>query len=503
MKPSIITDYRAAGYPVVAINTAEESRCVREILESVTGDAEHVLYISATGEMQDMATGSAVGQGRIQYPGAFAHVAQTENAVLIAVDFQHQARNPMAYRPLLDAIPAVKANGSMIVLIAPDWNDSNLAAELKHSVKVLDHDLPDDEALHVAVETIANAVDVELDDDTADAFARASRGMTLDEAENAIAKAALEGLDDGDAAMIDIIEREKMQALKASGALELWDPVSPESIGGLGRYKEYLENEVVESLLDDDLKVRGILIVGLPGGGKSLSAKALGAQLGRQVVKFDPGACKDKHVGGSEGNLRRALKIVEAVAPCVLWIDEIEKAVGGAASSAESDGGTTLGMVGILLTWLQEHESDIVTIATCNEYELLPAPLTRAGRFDERFFVDLPTLTERVEIAGIHLSRFCDDSNVVTECAERLAKRSEGWVGAEIEAAVKSAARRSKRKFTTDAIDIAASEIKPISVVRADEIQSLRKWADGTLRMANTECESGPADVAPKRTIRK
>lgn len=183
--------------------------------------------------------------------------------------------------------------------------------------------------------------------------------------------------------------------------------------------------------------------------------------------------------------MRAALQLAEAVSPCVLFLDEVEKAVGGYASSAQSDSGVTLGMVGLLLGWLQEHKAQIITVATCNDYAKLPAELTRAGRFDERFFVDLPSRAEREQISEIHLEKLgCVGDRDIFSL--HIAALSEGWTGAEIEQLCKSAARRGLRHLSEDLIQTCAADIKPLSRVRAAEIASLREWGRAQLRVANT-----------------
>ena len=159
------------------------------------------------------------------------------------------------------------------------------------------------------------------------------------------------------------------------------------------------------------------------------------------------------------------------------------------ASSANTDSGVTLGMVGHFLTWLQEHTAEILVVMTCNTYELLPAELTRAGRIDERFFVDIPGLSEREEIAAVHLRKYEVPDPA---CAALVAGLSDGWTGAEIEQLVRSAARRTRRAITQDSLVTCAADIKPISKVRAGEITALRDWGKANLRMANTPEVAAP-----------
>ena len=396
----------------------------------------------------------------------------------------------MMYRSLKDRLPALKglSPSSMIVLCGPSWK---LPAELQHEIPVLQFDLPSRDQLATALQVVAKDNGVKVEDEAS--ILDAAAGLCLSEAENALALSLVENKGKLQAATV---EGQKMRLVKSSGFLEVSLPADPADIGGLGSLKSYFADEVLPSMHDQQLMVKGVLLVGVPGTGKSLAARAAGAMLGWPVLRLDMSALKAGIVGASEGNLRQALKLADAIAPCVLWIDEIEKAVGGFASSAQTDGGTTLGMVGQLLTWLQEHKSPVITVATCNDYAKLPAELTRAGRFDERFFVDLPSFAERVEIAGVHLGKYLDSPNGLREV---IAKLAEGWTGAEIESLVISAARRTGRQVTIDALQDAAKNIKPISKVKGDEIRSLRAWAADTLRYANTV----EAQLSKGRTIAK
>ena len=314
----------------------------------------------------------------------------------------------------------------------------------------------------------------------------AARGLTLNEAENAFSLSSLDGLQS------EAVEAEKLRLVKSRCmTVEKARPAS--DLGGLGALKSYVENEVLPSKDDELLRVRGLILVGVPGTGKSLAARVIASQTGWPLVRFDIAAAKGSLVGESEATLRNALGIVDAIAPCVLWIDEIEKSVGGYQSSASTDGGTTLGMVGALLTWMQEHTSPVLVVATCNDYAKLPPEMTRAGRMDERFFLDLPPKSERMEIAEIHLKKVGVE---VDGFPAEIADFTQDFTGAEIEQVVKSAARRTSRKITRQSLTNAAGEIVPIS--RSRNIKDLREWASHNLRRAN-DAEQAP----PVRTGRK
>jgi len=467
--------YAAAGYPAVAVETVEEERLIAALKDGIAtppGETRGAMIVASATGVVDLVTGQRSQPG---YPAAIATAAQRENSLLVFLDWQHVSRNAGAYRVLRDALPTLRAHGSMVILVAPAWA---LPAELEHEVPVVRWSLPSREELGAAVAVVAQSSGIDEVGDLTPIL-DAAAGLTLAEAEGAAALAVSEG------GTIDpaIIQREKLRLVKSTGYLEVWQPCPVEDFGGCGELRSYLEREVVPSASDRDLAVRGVLLVGVPGTGKSLAVRMIGAALQWPVIRLDVGACKGSLVGETERRLRDGLARVEALAPCVLALDEIEKAVGGFASSAATDSGTTLGMVGALLTWLQEHKSQVITVATCNDYSALPPELTRAGRFDERFFVDLPESDERAEIAAVHLRKYgCEPDGH----AARIAALSDGWTGAEIEQLVRSAARRTRRQITAESIAESATDIRPISKVRASEIESLRSWAKNSLRIANS-----------------
>ena len=476
--------YKRAAFPAVAVETAEDERFLRNVL--AIKDAP-VFSISAIGGLRDCRTAEVVNK-QAQFPQAFAYAAANPGVVLVVYDFQHVIRNPGAYRSLKDCFPALKDLGSLVVLVAPAWA---LPAELAHDVPVLQFDLPTRDHLSRALQVVAEGAGVTVTAADEVGLLDAAAGLSLMEAENAFALSLVQ-----DKALIPgTVEREKMRLVRSSGYLEVSPAADPASVGGLDGLKNYIAGEVLPCKGNDLLRVRGVLLVGVPGTGKSLASRAAGAMLGWPVVRMDVGALKGSLVGQSESNMRSALKLADAIAPCVLWLDEIEKGVGGHASSAQSDGGTTLGMIGQLLTWLQEHSSPVLVVATCNDYSKLPAELTRAGRFDERFFVDLPSESERVEIAAVHLKKYY---RFDAKLADEAGKLSRSWTGAEIEQLIKSAARRSMgRDMGVADLQAAAADIRPISQVKEAEITALRDWAKGTLRPANSQ--AAPKAAAGRR----
>lgn len=275
----------------------------------------------------------------------------------------------------------------------------------------------------------------------------------------------------------------KRRMMSRGGMLEFVEsPASLDEVGGLDRLKSWLRhreksfsNEAAEFGL---VPPRGVLLLGVQGAGKSLCAKAIATAWQRPLLRMDPGALYDRYVGESEKRLRAALEQAEAVAPVVLWIDEIEKAFASAAAQS-TDGGLSQRMFGTLLTWMQDHTAPVFLVATANNIDALPPELLRKGRFDEIFFVDLPGPEAREQIFKVHLRRRKRDPAQFDLAA--LAAATDGYSGAEIEQAVLSAMHTAfsiKGEVSTQDIIDAARTSPPLSVTMAERIAMLRAWAE-------------------------
>lgn len=311
---------------------------------------------------------------------------------------------------------------------------------------------------------------------------------------------------------IPIIVGEKENVIKKSGYLEYYHPTeSLNDVGGLENLKNWLTRRgkafdpgAKEFGLDTP---RGILLLGLPGTGKSLSAKAVASAWNFPLLRLDMGKIYGGIVGQSEQNIRGALNIAETIAPSILWIDEIEKGLSGAQSSGSTDGGTTSRVLGTFLTWMQEKSKPVFVLATANDISQLPPELLRKGRVDEIFFVDLPNSNARKEILQIHLSRKKRDPE--TFDIEKLAELSRGFTGAELEEAVKEAlfhAFDRGEDVDTDFLEQSIKETYPLSKTMSEVIEKLRKWAKSRAVMASLgepeslEKNNGDIPTLPQET---
>ncbi|MDP8162364.1 AAA family ATPase [Pasteurella skyensis] len=317
-------------------------------------------------------------------------------------------------------------------------------------------------------------------------------GLTIMEAEKAFSLAYIENKSLSNSE-VPLIIREKENIIKKSGYLEYYHPKETiQDVGGLSKLKDWLKTRGFafnKGAKDFGLDYpRGILLLGIPGTGKSLTAKAVGNLWNFPLLRLDMGKIFGGIVGESEHNIREALNIAETIAPSILWIDEIEKGLSGLSSSGSSDGGTTSRVLGTFLTWMQEKSKPVFVVATANDISQLPPELLRKGRVDEIFFVDLPTKNEREEIIKIHLSkkkRNSDDFDIAT-----IAEKSIGFSGAELAEVVKEAlfqAYDDEKELNNQHILNAIDKTYPLSQTMRETISQMRKWAKSRAVLASND----------------
>lgn len=472
----MLLDYYRAGFPAVALETVEEQRAIAKITNTLQHSHPGILTLSIDGT-GSFRTEDGTTRSGVAYAAAFQHVANMQfgddGGLFYIHDFHHIAKSAGGYRTLMNYLPTFKAKHIMAVLLAPGWS---LPPELAHELPVLEFARPTRDELDAALSVIESTSGCPCDDSIRPGLLDAASGLCLQEAENAI---ALSFVRTGGYDRVPL-EQEKMSMINKSGLLEIHQPACPDDIGGLDLLKEYITSEVIPAKNDPLLRVKGILLAGIPGGGKSLVSKAAGSWLDWPVIRMDIGRMKGSLVGQSEANMRECLKLITAVAPVVVWCDEVEKALGGHLSSAKTDGGTTLGLISQLLTYMQESTAQTFWVATCNNYELLPTEFTRAGRFDEKFWIDVPTEAEREQIASVHLRKLGVDGGD----AHKVAVYTKDFTGAEIESSIKSAIRRGGNFHET--FRTVSAGVKPLAVANGAQVAAFRDWAKDTLRSASS-----------------
>lgn len=364
-----------------------------------------------------------------------------------------------------------------------------LPVELEKEVQVLEMPLPSVTELTLIMRQTRDRFDDLLDREYQESprLLEAALGLSTSEAQLAFARAVIQKnrLTESE---IPLIVSEKEQIIRKSGHLEYFHPNARlDDIGGLDRLKSWLQRRKLaftEEAREFGLEApRGVLLLGLPGTGKSLAAKAVANAWQLPLLRLDMGRIYGGIVGQSEENMRNALRMAEALSPSILWVDEIEKGLSGMQSSGSTDGGTTARVLGSFLTWMQEKKKPVFVVATANHIAQLPPELLRKGRVDEIFFVDLPVETDRAEILKIHLrARGHRDEDFSDQELMTLAGQARGFTGAELEEVVKEAlflAFDQGRQLRIDDMKQAIADTTPLSQTMHELIQSTRAWARG------------------------
>lgn len=426
-----------------------------------------------------------------------AVIEQVQPAIYLFKDFhcftEDNRCNLTVIRRLRDVAYHLRDTYKSVVITSPLMR---IAPELAKDITVVEFGLPGVEDFNTLLDRIIDDVQgnpqvrVDLPPDGRERLLDAARGLTLKEAENVFAKTlVLDGKLDADD--VSVVFSEKQQIIKKSGLLEYYETQERFAhVGGLDNLKAWLAKRSI-AFTNRAARFglpapRGALLLGVQGCGKSLCAKAAAGLWKLPLLRFDIGRMFAGLVGSSEENIRRAIQTAESVAPAILWVDEIDKALAGSAGSASSDGGTASRVFGTLLTWLSEKTAPVFVIATANDISHLPAELLRKGRLDEIFFVDLPTESERLDILRIHFARRGRDPKDFD--LDVLARLSEGFSGAEIEEAIVSAlfdAFSQQTELNTEHVRQSLVETVPLSRTMNEELNRLRGWAHGRARPAS------------------
>ncbi|OEC87078.1 MULTISPECIES: AAA family ATPase [Methanobacterium] len=492
-----------ARFPYLYIATWEEDRLL-SIISSVIDDDSLIktkrklfTWKITTG----LSTGESLTKKVIKDPIEVLDFIEKyeEPAIFVLIDFHiYFGRSGTApdihvIRKIRDVSSALKRslNPKNVIFVSPSLI---LPDDLQKEITIVDFELPSfDEIISLIEEMIEtnkrnNRITVDLDPHEKECLARASLGLTLEEAENAFARSMVEdgclNIED-----LDVVIEEKRQIIKKTEILEfISTDLEMSDVGGLENLKTWLKKRN-KSWFDSAKRYgisapRGVLITGVPGCGKSLIVKAISSMWQLPFLRLDIGKVFSGVVGSSEKNMREAIKIAETISPCILWIDEIEKAFGGIGGG---DGGTSERVFGTFLTWMQEKTKPVFVAATANNIRLLPPEFLRKGRFDEIFFVDMPTHKERVNIFQIHIKKRLIDQNVVgdfelsDELLYHLADLTEGYSGSEIEQVVISAlfdAFSEDRSINLHDFEKAIISTVPLSKTQEEEIMRIREWAN-------------------------
>ncbi|TAE87549.1 MAG: AAA family ATPase [Verrucomicrobia bacterium] len=510
-----LSTYLRAGYPGIAVISSEEARAESEIAAVCQENNRTLLAWSSTEGMVDVAESRVTPcpdplDALQMLDGLFGRQEPQTVVLLRDLQLHMDHSDPMLTRRLKDILRVAKTNGHTLILLGCRLT---LPPELDHEITRIDMALPENAELATVLDGIITSAGIpEPAAETRESALANARGLTTTEAENVFALSVVETREISPV----VIAREKAKTLKKNGLVEIVETAtSLDDIGGLGNLKEWLTRRAGafgEAAKTYGLPApKGLLIVGIPGTGKSLTAKATASAFGLPLLRLDMGRVFGGIVGQSETNLRAVIQTAEAIAPCVLWIDEIEKGFSGSSSSGSTDGGTSARVFGSFLSWMQEKEKPVFVVATANDVSKLPPEFLRKGRFDEMFFVDLPDTQERAQIWEIVIQRHgrkTDDYD-----ANAIAKAAEQYTGAEIEAVFIDALHEAfaEGREPTD-LDLAnaMTRMVPLANLMDGQIAALRTWAKGRARpAAGTESQeingksSGNTPGMPSRRIDK
>ena len=490
-----------AKYPLIYLLSWEERR-VEAMLRRVAAARRKRLYAWTVTEgivAIDTVRPTSVDPNATTPLKAFEYVTQSrESAMFVFKDlhlFWQDMRTPEAIslvRKLRDLVEPLKESAKTVIMLSPVLR---FPVELEKDVTVLNCSLPTQDELAEALDRVIRSarsrgdLDLQLDDVARERLLKAARGLTASEAENVLAKSLVMARRFD----LDIIIAEKKQIIQRSHVLEYYDAVEDMAfVGGMNELKEWLRKRGLafsERARRFGLpEPRGLLLLGVQGSGKSLVAKAVAGLWKLPLLRLDMGKVFSELVGSSEQNIRMALHLAESVAPCVLWLDELEKGLTGLGSSDRSDAGTAARVFGSFLVWMQEKTSPVFVIATSNNIAGLPPELLRKGRFDEIFFVDLPRFEERQEILAIHLAKRHRDP--VQFDLVGLARQMEGFSGAEIEQVVISAlydAFEADQEVTDQDLYANVRQTIPLSQTMQEQVMDLRNWARTHARAASSD----------------
>lgn len=461
-----------ARFTLLVVVTREEERAMQHV-KAVCQATARPLF---TWNVADGYTPAAGPKARDALT-ALEQVEQfPDEALVVLADFHEFWGNPQIKRKLRNLAQRLRSVRKSLVVITPA---ARLPEELIDTAVVIDFGLPGPEELRALLDRFCSApgLNLSLTPLGCEKLVSAASGLSAAQVERELARALVEhgSLDDRH---IAAMSQAKKQLLRDHEALEYF-PVSEtcDDVGGLDVLKDWLrlrERAFTREARDYGLPApKGIALLGIPGTGKSLTARIIGALWRMPLVRLDVGTLFGSLVGESEERVRRALRVVEAIAPCILMIDEIEKAL----ATGSGDGGTSARVFATLLTWMQEKRAPCFVVATANHIGSLPPELLRRGRFDEIFFLDLPTARERREILAVHLvrrHRLPEDFDLAL-----LARASEGYVGAELEQAIVDGMHRgfgAGREFTTQDVLDSLHRLVPLSASHREAIREMRAW---------------------------
>ena len=481
-----VKQYSLARIPFISFNTLEKSRAL-EVCKAVSEELCLPFYVHTLSKgMYDISNGRTVNDDK-SLMGALDFITQQikikQNLTFILTEVSDIESDTMAARYLQDVVSLAEENGGVIIALTT----SVVWGQLQRAGMTLALDLPnEEEMLNIIKENIEpyeRDIIVEWDNNDYREAATILTGLTQIEVQNVIVSlVANKAIKKSDLTELKFAKNKLFSNIKGLEKIDVSQNIL--DIGGLSGLKEWLDNKKKLQTPEkrDELRKRGlqpprgVLLVGVPGCGKSLSAKAIAAFWNLPLYRLDFATVQGQYVGQSEQQLKEAFQTAEHLSPCVLWIDEIEKGLG---TSGSDSSGVTTRMVGQFLFWLQECKKLVFVVATANDVSKLPSELLRRGRFDELFFIDLPCEIERQEIISLYVKKYLN-IDVLESTMERLVEITEGFTGADLESSLRDVAYRliadNELQYSDELIINALENVIPLSKTSPEKIEAIREW---------------------------
>jgi SpoVK/Ycf46/Vps4 family AAA+-type ATPase len=486
-----LTLFLKARYPIIYINTIEEDRIEYVIRKNIKTNLNRSIY---SWDFVDGYTNNPNNEGfakrnPLQALELVERLSSETPALFILKDFNRFLTDLSISRKLRNISRILKLQPKTIIIIG---SELTLPAELQDLITVLQFQLPSESEINQELERLINSLNIKLEPQLFENLSRACQGLSLERIRRVLSKiiATYKTIDNNS---IAVLLSEKKQIISQTEILEYWSANEKIlDLGGLDNLKDWLKKRKtafgVRALNYGLPTPRGLLLVGIQGTGKSLTAKAIANDWQLPLLKLDVGKLFGGIVGESESRLRQMINVAETISPCILWIDEIDKAFSNVESKGDS--GTSNRVLATFISWLSEKTKPVFVIATANNIDLLPLEVIRKGRFDEIFFLDLPKQEEREEIFKIHLKEFRPKNWKLFDSA-KLAELSESFSGAEIRQSIIDGmfhAFYEKREFTTEDVSMAIEEIIPLAHLENDQMLKLQNWASsGRIRLASSK----------------
>ena len=480
-----------ARYPIIYINTIEEDRVEYIIRKYIKTSLNRSIY---SWDFIDGYTNNPNNEGfakrnPVQALELVERLTAQTPALFLLKDFNRFLTDVSISRKLKNISRILKLQPKTIIIIG---SELNIPKELCDLITILQFQLPIESEINYELKRLIESLNIEIDEQVLESLTRASQGLSLERIRRVLSKiiATYRTIDENS---IKLLLNEKKQIISQTEILEYWSVNETISkIGGVDNLKDWLKKRKssfgIQASNYGLPTPRGLLLVGIQGTGKSLTAKAIATEWQLPLLKLDVGKLFGGIVGESESRLRQMIEVAETISPCILWIDEIDKAFSNTSSTGDS--GTSNRVLATFISWLSEKTKPVFVVATANNVDLLPLEVIRKGRFDEIFFLDLPQKQEREQIFKIHIQEFRPNRWELFDYS-KLAQLSEAFSGAEIRQSIIEAmyhAFYEKREFTTEDICLALTQLIPLSQLENNQTLKLKNWAlSGRIRLASSK----------------